>query len=244
MNPAQWPRANRKRTAGCLHYSQSKNNRIDIVLKAIIFDWDLTLWNSWDNHVWLLQRTAETLGLPSPDPTAIAREYSRPFFEHLAWFFGGDLDSGQATYLKLYRETVSTMAGLYPGIPEMLLTLRDHGYRLALFSDKRDAFGLPELDQTGIGHLLDYTLFLVDGRPYKPDPSGLQVVMESLGVTPGETLYVGDGRQDIECAHRAGARSGAALWGSVDREALLARNPHYRWERTEQLPETLGVAEA
>ena len=213
-------------------------------MKAIIFDWDLTLWNSWDIHVWLMQRTAETLGLPSPDQSAIAQGYSRPFPKHLAWFFGDDLDLIQATYLKFYRETVSTMAGLYPGIPEMLLELRDHGYRLALFSDKRDAFGLPELEQTGIGHLLDHTLFLVDGRPYKPDPSGLQDVMEAVGVTPGETPYVGDSRQDIECAHRAGARSGAALWGSVDREAVLARNPYYRWERIEELPETLGVVES
>ena len=210
-------------------------------MRAIIFDWDLTLWNSWDIHVPLMQRTAETLGLPSPDQLAIAREYARPFVEHLAWFFGDDLEPAQATYLKFYREIVSTMAGLYPGIPEMLRELKDHGYRLAVFSDKREAFGLPELDQTGVGHLLDYTLFLVDGRPYKPDPSGLQAVMEALGVTPGETLYVGDGRQDIECAHRAGARSGAALWGSVNREAVLAPNPHYRWERLEQLPQTLAV---
>ena len=214
-------------------------------MKAIIFDWDLTLFNSWDIHVWLMQRTAEALGLPSPDKSAIAQEYSKhPFSKLLAVFFGDDPEAAQDTYMKFYRETVSTMAGLYPGILNMLLELRDRGYRLAIFSDKRDALGLSELDQTGIGHLLDYTLFLVDGRPYKPDPAGLQAVMEALGVTPGETLYIGDGRQDIECAHRAGSRSGAALWGSVNREAVLALNPHYRWDRIEQLPETLGVAAA
>ena len=213
-------------------------------MKSIIFDWDLTLWNSWDIHVWLMQRTAETLGLSPPDQSAIAQQYSRPFFKHLAWFFGDDLEPGQATYMKLYRESVSTMAGLYPGISEMILKLREHGYRLAIFSDKREAFGLLELDQTGIGHLLDHTLFLVDGRPYKPDPAGLQAVMEAVGAAPGETLYVGDGRQDIECAHRAGAKSGAALWGSVNREAVLAPNPDYRWERMEQLLDTLGLAES
>ena len=183
--------------------------------------------------------------MPSPDKSAIAQAYSKhPFSKLLAEFFGDDPEAAQATYMKFYRETVSTMAGLYPGIPDMLLELRDRGYRLAIFSDKRDALGLSELDQTGIGHLLDYTLFLVDGRPYKPDPAGLQAVMEALGVTPGETLYIGDGRQDIECAHRAGSRSGAALWGSVNREAVLALNPHYCWDRIEQLPETLGVAAA
>ena len=221
----------------------SKYDPIDVVLKAVIFDWDLTLWNNWDIHVWLMQRTSETHGLPSPDQSAIAQQYSRPFYKHLAWFFGDDLEPAQATYMKLYRETVSTMAALYPEVPEMLLQLKEHGYRLAVFSDKREAYGLPELDQAGIGHLMDHTSFLVDGRPYKPDPAGLQAVMKAVGVAPDETLYIGDGRQDIECAHRAGARSGAALWGSVNWEAVLAPNPHYRWERTGQLLDTLGPTE-
>ena len=191
-----------------------------------------------------MQRTAETLGLPRPDQSAIAQEYSRPFFKHLAQFFGDEIDSALATYMGFYRETVSTKAGLYPGISEMLLKLQNHGFRLAIFSDKREAFGQSELDQTEISHLLDYTLFLVDGRPYKPDPSGLQVVMKALGVTPGNTLYIGDSRQDIECAHRAGARSGGALWGSVDHEAVTVRKPHYLWDSVEQMVETLMEMES
>ena len=27
-------------------------------LKAVVFDWDLTLWNSWDIHMSLMQQTA------------------------------------------------------------------------------------------------------------------------------------------------------------------------------------------
>ncbi len=211
-------------------------------MKAIIFDWDLTLWNSWDIHVWLMQRTAETLGLPSLDHTAIAQEYSRPFFKHLAKFFRDDMDSALATYMGFYKDTVSTKAGLYPGVYEMLLKLRNHGYRLAIFSDKREAFGQSELDQTGIGHLLDYTLFLVDGRPYKPDPTGLQAVMMALKATPDESLYVGDSRHDIECAHRAGTQSGGALRGSVDHEAVTDRKPDYLWEKMEQVLEALDVS--
>ncbi len=210
-------------------------------MKAVVFDWDLTLWNSWDIHLWLMQRTAESLGLPRPEPDAIAREYSRPFLQHLSWFFGGDQDTVLDAYMAFYRENVADMAGLYPGIREALAALKDRGFRLAIFSDKRQAFGMSELDQTGIGHLLDHASFLVDGRPYKPDPLGLQEVTASLVVSAGDAIYVGDSRQDIECAHRAGIRSGAALWGSVDRREVLARRPHYRWESMEQMLDSLEV---
>ena len=208
-------------------------------LKAIVFDWDLTLWNSWDIHVWLMHRTADALGLPRPHLTAIAREYSRPFLQHLAWFFGDDENAVLDAYMDLYVDNVAIMAGLYPGTAETLGTLKGNGFRLAVFSDKRRAFGMSELDQTGISHLLDHASFLVDGRPYKPDPQGLQEVMSALGVSPDETLYVGDSQQDVECAHRAGVRSGAALWGSVNRREILARRPHYRWERMGHILGTL-----
>ena len=143
--------------------------------------------------------------------------------------------------MAFYRENVAEMAGLYPGVGEALAALKDRGFQLAIFSDKRHAFGMSELDQSGIGHLLDHASFLVDGRPYKPDPLGLQEVTAYLGVSAGDTIYVGDSRQDIECAHRAGVRSGAALWGSVDRQEVLARSPHYRWDSMEQMLASLEV---
>lgn len=199
-------------------------------LKAIVFDWDLTLWNSWDIHVWLLHQTADALGLDRPHPSVIAQEFHRPFFEHLAWFLGNDHERIIDIYIGLYREVVEEKAHLYPGIVETLHSLKEQGYQLAIFSDKRHAFGVAELEQTGAKELLDHTLFLHDGRPYKPNPTGLQEVMAGLGVSPEETLYVGDSHQDIDCAHRAGVRSVAALWGSVNREKVLARRPHFRLE--------------
>lgn len=210
-------------------------NRTDTVLRAVVFDWDLTLWNSWDIHLLLMRRTADALGLPKPQKEAIAQEYSRPFLQHLAWFFGGGHGPALDIYLELYRECVAEMGGLFPGVDETLRALRDRGFRLAVFSDKRQAFGVPELEQTGVGHLLDYVSFLVDGRPYKPDPHGLRDVMDALRVSADETVYVGDSGQDIECAHRAGARSAAALWGTVSREVLLSQGPHYQWERVEDI---------
>ena len=210
-------------------------------MKAVVFDWDLTLWNSWDLHVWIMQHTADTLGLPRPELDAIAQQFSRPFREHLVWFFGKDEKELVDTYVGFYRDTVSRMADLYPEIVETLRSLKAHGYRLAVFSDKRAFFGISELEGTGIGKLLDYTLFLAEGRPYKPDPLGLREVMAALDVTGEETLYVGDGRQDVECAYRAGAKSGAALWGTVDREKVLACQPDYSWERASQILGTLGV---
>ncbi|MFQ6027602.1 MAG: HAD family hydrolase [Dehalococcoidia bacterium] len=210
-------------------------------LKAIIFDWDLTLWNSWDIHVWLMAQTAQRLGQPNPSLPELAREFHRPFYEHLTWFFGENLEQTLEVYIGLYHQVVAEKAGLFPGIPELLCSLKERGYRLGIFSDKWHAIGVSELEQAGLSPLLDYTLFLQDERPTKPDPTGLLQVMETLEVAPAETLYIGDSHQDIDCARRAGVTSVAALWASLNREVVVARQPHHTLERVEHLLETLGL---
>lgn len=163
-----------------------------------------------------------------------------PFLQHLESFFPGDQQRVMDTYLGFYRQIVTHMPKLYPGVTETLGRLKESGYRLAVFSDKRQAFGDAELEQTGIGGLMDYSLFLVDGRPYKPDPLGLLQVLDAMGVPPDQALYVGDTGDDMECAHRAGVKSGAALWGALNREKVLAAGPGFRWEHPGQMVELLA----
>ena len=209
-------------------------------MKAIVFAWDLTLWNSWDTHLELLRQTAGALGATRPEPAEVAARYSIPFLQHLEGFPPGDQQKVIDTYMGFYRQIATEMPNLYPGVADTLSRLKESGYRLAVFSDKRHSFGVAELAQVGIGGLMDHSLFLLDGRPYKPDPQGLLQVLETLEVTPGEALYVGDTGDDMECAHRAGVKSGAALWGALDREKVLAAGPSFRWERPDQLVASLG----
>ena len=213
----------------------------DMKIKAVVFDWDLTLWNGWDIHMSLMAQTADALGYSRPDSADLGREYSRPFLEHLAWFFPGNQEKVVDTYMGFYHAAVWQEHRLYPGVAQLLRQLKDNGYRTAVLSDKRQAFGVPEFDHSDLSTVVDRALFFTEGMSPKPDPAGLHDVMESLEVTPGECLFVGDSRRDIECAQRAGAWSGAALWASVERERVLALEPQIRWERVGDVGATLKL---
>ena len=217
------------------------SHRGDIQLKAVVFDWDLTLWNSWDIHMSLMNQTADVLGYPRPVAADLGREYSRPFLEHLAWFFRGDQEKVVDTYMGFYHAAVWQERRLYPGIPELLKRLKDNGYLTAILSDKRQVFGVPEFDHSDLDPVIDRALFFTDGMAPKPDPSGLQDLMKSLEVSPEECLFVGDSHRDIDCARRAGAWSGAALWASVERERVLALEPEFLWERVDDVGATLKL---
>ena len=92
-------------------------------LKAIIFDWDLTLWNSWDTHLHLLRQTADALGASKPYQADVAARFSMPFLKHLEWFFPGDQNQVVDTYMGFYRRIVSEMPNLYPGVAKTLVHL-------------------------------------------------------------------------------------------------------------------------
>ena len=50
---------------------------------------------------------------------------------------------------------------------------------------------------------------------------------------------IGDGSKDIIAAKAAGIYAGAALWGSLDKEALLKSNPDQSFETTTELYEVI-----
>jgi HAD superfamily hydrolase (TIGR01509 family) len=95
---------------------------------------------------------------------------------------------------------------MYPGLPALLRRARFSGLRLGVASDYAAE---RKLEAMGLADCFDAIVCADDpdvGR-FKPDPRGLLVVLERLGVPPCEALYIGD-RPDVDAvaATRAGMR--------------------------------------
>ena len=209
-------------------------------MQLIAFDWDQTLWNSWDIHVRAAQHAAEVLGLPIPSEEWIAAAFSVPIDRHMEMLFPQDTQRATERYMEFYHSRVSDMGHLYEGVPEMLEALKSKEYLLALLSDKRQVYGNQELKSTGFAYLFDYVLFLDGGHTYKPDPRGLIRVMNALSVAPKDVLYVGDSYVDVQCARRAGVVCAAALWGCVNVDAVLKEGPDYVVHSVPEVLDALG----
>ena len=209
--------------------------------RAVIFDWDLTLWNSLDLHRLLMAQTARALGVPPPSPAAVAADYHRPFLRHLLHFFGSrpdgedEIPAIEAAYLRHYYALAPHRNCLYPGVASLLRMLKRKGIPIGILSDKRAAFGDAELAQSGIADLVDCATFQTGAHPYKPHPAGLRHTLALLDTAPANALYIGDAPHDIACARNAGATAVAALWGAIDRDALLESQPDYALHHPRQL---------
>ena len=147
-----------------------------------MFDMDGTLLDSWDALLGAYQdATTEVLGTPFPveraDIDHLIQLSARDAFPALA---GGDLELAkriQAAFGESYRSR-SGQISLYDGVKEMLVALRDQGLKLGIATSKSRVRLDPDLEQTGIGELLDATICGDEVPAAKPDPAPIVAIME------------------------------------------------------------------
>ena len=209
--------------------------------KLIVFDWDQTLWNSWDLHVTGVWHAADSLGLPRPPVEEIAPHYSMPIINHIGEMFPENTQDVYDLYQEFYRAQMFKLGHLYDGVFEALFWMKGRGFTLAVMSDKRGRYGAQEAADSKVTELFDSLHFREEDGIYKPDARRLQVILDELGVPAVETLVVGDSHVDIECAHNAGATGAAALWGSVNSKATLEQKPKYVWNSVSEMLEAFGA---
>lgn len=113
------------------------------------------------------------------------------------------LERAQALFFEHYAKTV-TRSLPYPGVFEVLQTLKQKGLRLACVTNKPERFTLPLLEASG---LLPFFERVVAGDTLpkkKPDPIQLHYICAEFKVLEAEAMLVGDSLTDVKAAHAAG----------------------------------------
>ena len=109
----------------------------------------------------------------------------------------------------------------YPGIQEMLATLKEEGYRMGIVSNKLQA-GVTELHEAWFRETIGVAVGESEGIRRKPAPDMVLRALSELGSPVTEAVYVGDSDVDLETARQAGMPCISVLWGFRDRAFLSA----------------------
>lgn len=110
--------------------------------------------------------------------------------------------------------------------------------RLGLWTGRDRESTLWLLEKHRLASHFGMTLCGDDLDTHKPDPEGLHVIMRQLGVTPPETLFVGDADVDVLGGVAAGARTILIRSGREVSPAIRAR----AWQTVETPGEALDMA--
>ena len=121
--------------------------------------------------------------------------------------------AARADFLDYYTANIDRYTHPYEGIREVLHTLQDEGWSLAVASNKFDE-GTQKLVHT-IFPEVDFKAIYgnKEGFPLKPEAALLHLIMEECGAVAETTVMIGDSGVDIQTAKNAGVRSIGCTWG-------------------------------
>ena len=194
--------------------------------KHVIFDLDGTLLNTIDdladtgNHVctlhgWPTHTVAEfKLMVGNGIPKLVERFAPQGTSQEV-------LDQAFQEFMDWYGVHKEDKTAPYAGMPEVTKALREAGVSIAVLSNKADVMAGPVVEHYYPG-IFPVVQGVLPGLPTKPAPTLLHKLMDRLGATQEDTLFVGDSNVDIHTAKNGGLTGCGVLWGFRSREELEA----------------------
>lgn len=200
--------------------------------RACIFDLDGTLTDTLESLTYSVNETMKELGLPE-----ITSEQCREFVGNGAKVLiektlkaSGDedlsrFDEAFAAYQRIFDKCCTYRVKPYPGIPEMLGAMKERGLRLGVLSNKPYRQAVHVVEEIFGKGVFDHIQGQKDGVPRKPDPTAVLSIAGEFGVSPAETLYIGDSEVDGATGKAAGMDTILVSWGFRSRDVLEAAEP-------------------
>ena len=211
--------------------------------RLVIFDLDGTVLNTLDDLANAVNYALDRHGFPTHSVDTIRTFIGNGvanLIRRAAPAETGDDECARmlAEFKAYYAEHINVLTKPYPGIPEMLAALRAAGLRIGINSNKYDA-ALQSLCLSHFPGLYDLAAGESDVTPKKPDPTAALRMMEALGVSPEETIYVGDSGVDLNTAKNAGCRAAWVSWGFRHPNEMTGFDISNRFDSVRDLTEYL-----
>ena len=125
-----------------------------------------------------------------------------------------DNEKYSADFWKNYdNHYLESVENLYDGIREVLAELKSRGYMLAALSNRKEKYVIGIINTAFGEGYFSAIRGRTDDKPKKPDPHGLNLILDELGVAPENAYMVGDITNDYRVAVNAGVNHVIADWG-------------------------------
>jgi len=176
------------------------------MIKLVIFDASGTLLNDFSVTWKAVSKILAHFGKQADDLITFRKNFRLPYLNYFV-DKGIEVDKAKSElpvlYSKFYLEFIDEVE-LFPDVNEVTEQLRDMSIKLAIASQTpKEALSRILMDSS-IGNKFEIILGLGDYQEAKPSPESILVVLNKLGVSATETIYVGDMAEDIVSARRAG----------------------------------------
>jgi phosphoglycolate phosphatase len=173
--------------------------------RALIFDWDNTLVDSWPTIHEALNKTLEAMG-HAPWSLEESKERVRlSLRDSFPLLFKDRWEEAKRIYLDAFLAVHIERLTVLPGVETLLERLQGDGFYLAVVSNKTGSILRREAEKLGWNRYFGRLVGATDAAADKPDAAPVHMALDGSGVVAGaEVWFVGDTAIDIQCALGSG----------------------------------------
>ena len=197
--------------------------------KAVLFDFDYTLGDSTKPIVESYTAGLTAMGWPVPEREAVRRTVGYTLEDGYTMLTGDADKDKRKEFFKRFKahaaEIMATQTELCPGAEDVLYWLTQQKVPAGIVSTKGGDVLESIFTRLGLREQLALIVGGQDVKKAKPDPEGLNLAVERLGLDKKDILFCGDTVIDAETAKRAGVDFCAVLNGTTPAEAF-GEYPH------------------
>ncbi|HUO36194.1 MAG TPA: HAD family hydrolase [Candidatus Acidoferrum sp.] len=207
--------------------------------RAVLFDWDGTLLDSYASDARAYMCVFRELGIPWTVED-LNRHYSPNWLRvyEAARIPRDKWEEADRLWHQAYEDESPE---LLPGAAPVVELLRSQ-FQLAIVTSGSGNRVRRQLHEFHLTASFPVCVCCEDAPRRKPDPAPLQVALERLGVRPEESVYVGDSAEDIQMAQSAGVRAIGVFGPFPTAERVRASRPDALLDSIADLPPLLFPA--
>lgn len=212
------------------------------MIKGVIFDLDGTLLNTIEDIKDSINLALNEMGLKGDYTT-----------EEMKYFVGSGVDvlteraikkfhvqkerriELKERYNYIYGKRKAIKTKPYEGISELILSLRKRHIIVALLSNKPHQDTLDVLDHYFGLQNFDFPFGKREGIPPKPNPQGVELLLETMNLKREEVIYVGDSDIDMQTARNANLTKIGVSWGFRTKQELYQNGADYIIDKPNQI---------
>ncbi len=187
--------------------------------KAIFFDWDNTLVDTWPILLKASNAVLEHFGRPQATLAEVKVQARLSTREGFPKQFGENWHEAQTIFYQAVHKHRNDLK-LYDGVWQQLQLLKTTGYRVAIISNKKSTLLSEEIKQFNISS--DLVLGSGDCAYDKPYPEMGLIALQHLRLQPQDAVYIGDSVTDWTFAYNLNMHA-IAIGNDAYDGPLLAR---------------------
>ena len=214
-----------------------------VTFELLVFDLDGTLIDSRLDLALAVNAAREDAGMGPLDHELIYSYVGNGAPMLIRRSLGPDASDQQADealrfFYSYYREHMLDNTYLYPGVQESLDAFLSEGRRMAVLTNKPVRFSQEIIKGLGLATHFQRVYGGNSFETKKPDPYGLNFLMDELGASKSNTLVIGDSAVDVETARNAGTPTCGVTYG-LQPESFEKHPPDMLVDRMPELVEWL-----